>query len=80
MANDFGNRLKQAIRLSGIKQRDLAEQTGLTEAAISRYISGTRSPNLNQFRKLCGTLNVSADWLMGSQEAREPIRTGMSLL
>lgn len=65
MASDFNNRLKQAIRLSGITQRDLAEQTGLTEATISRYTSGTRRPNLKQLKKLCRSLNVSADWLMG---------------
>ena len=60
----FGKKLKMALNLSGMTQRELADKANMTEAAVSRYISGTRQPNFDQLKKLCRVLNVSADWLL----------------
>ena len=37
-------KLKRLMRERRISQRDLAGMSGVTEAAMSRYIAGTRQP------------------------------------
>lgn len=44
--------LKIIMRYKGISQIMLAERTGLTETTISRYMNGTREPNLNNLEKM----------------------------
>ena len=36
--------IKSMIDNSGLSQRDLAKKIGVTEASISRYVKGDRSP------------------------------------
>lgn len=55
------DRLKELINDAGLSQRELAEKTHTTPCAISRYISGKRTPRLNELCKICEVLqcNVS---------------------
>ena len=39
-----GKRIKRLIREQGITQKELAEQTGIADSIISRYISGKQFP------------------------------------
>ena len=59
----FSENLKAAIEMSGITQRKLAMMTGLTEAAITRYIKGEREPRIGQAKKLSQALGISLDLL-----------------
>lgn len=61
----FGQRLKYVLDLRGISQRKLAENIGVTEAAMSRYIKNERKPNYGVIIDICRELNISADWLLG---------------
>lgn len=45
-------------RLQSITQRELAEKSGLTEASISRYFSGERSPNIKNAEKMASVLGL----------------------
>ena len=45
-------------RLQSITQRELAEKSGLTEASISRYFSGERSPNIKNAEKMASALGL----------------------
>jgi transcriptional regulator with XRE-family HTH domain len=46
-------------------QSEFAKKVGLTDAAVSRYIKNEREPRYQVLVKMCKTLNISADWLLG---------------
>lgn len=45
-------------------QRQLAEQVGCTEAAISHYIKGDRVPRASVLAKIAVALGTTSDYLM----------------
>ena len=47
-----------------ISQKQLAEMTNLTEAGISRYISGQRLPRIDILLTIAEALNCSLDFLL----------------
>lgn len=63
--NSLGSRLRESIREMGITQKELSEVTGLTQAAISRYVNGNRQPGAQNIGILADALGVSADYLLG---------------
>ena len=66
---DFGNRLLMYMSIYDMTQNELAEKTGLTAAAISRYISGEREPKIIAVVKIANALGVSTDELLGIEQA-----------
>lgn len=69
----FPVNLRMLIAKRGITQKELAEEAGMTEAAISRYCNGKRVPNLVTAAALASALDCTVDQLMG----REPIPSAM---
>lgn len=66
--NTFAESCKRVIDQRGITQRQLAEQLGVTEATVSRYVTPApkgRVPNLESLVALAQALNVSLDTLVG---------------
>lgn len=57
--------LKPILSERGINNRQLAGNTGLTEAAISRYVNGNRVPNVLDAIKIANLLGVKVGeiWL-----------------
>lgn len=70
MAEFFGSRLATILRERGLSQKELAEQTGLTPAAVSRYLSGARTPRAVVAAKIARTLEVQVADLVGTEEER----------
>ena len=68
MSDDFGTRLQYALRLKGIKQKELAEMTGFTQVTISRYINNQRVPDVLFIRRVVEELKVDAAFLLGISE------------
>lgn len=62
---ELGDRLKLALKSKGMSQSDLARATGITTSAISRYINTSREPTATIMRKICESLGVSSDYLLG---------------
>ena len=62
-----GWRLKEAIKLRGLKQRDLANKVGVSEAFISRAIHGTISRSF-ALERIAEALDVSVAWLVGNDD------------
>lgn len=58
-------RLREAMKVRGMKQVDLAKQTGLSTGMISSYLSEKFSPKNTAISKLAVALNVSPTWLAG---------------
>lgn len=64
----FADNLKKIISQRGTTQRRIAEELGVTEATISRYVTTGpkgRTPNVESLVALAQVLNVSLDTLVG---------------
>ena len=64
MSIEFGRRLATLLERSRMTQRDLAAATGLTEAAVSRYVTGAREPRAITVAKIAKALDVSPQELL----------------
>lgn len=67
----FSNRLKTLRQERDLKQSDIAKYLGVSAQSYSSYENG-REPNYEMLKKLCSLFNVSADWLLGLSEYRQP--------
>ncbi len=61
----FSEILRDEMKKRNISQRQLAIKSGLTEASISKYCSGLRTPETKVLTIICKTLGVKADVLLG---------------
>lgn len=62
--NELGKRIKDLLKVNNISQKDLAERTGCTPAAISHYIKGDRTPRARVMNKIASALNTTSDYLI----------------
>lgn len=58
---EFSIRLRRLMVYKGINQAELAERIGTTQATLSRYLTGKRTPNLYILDKIAKALNCSID-------------------
>lgn len=61
----FSKRLREALKRSGMNQRQLAKKIGATEVSVCRWVKGNRTMSLEYLKPVCDVLDVSADWLIG---------------
>lgn len=61
----IGQRIKKVLDNQGMTQKELAEKSGITEVAISRYVYDKRIPQTLVLIDICDTLHVSSDYLLG---------------
>lgn len=45
MGKELGLRITETLQKRGMTQKELASRIGVTEAVVSRYVSGDRDPN-----------------------------------
>ena len=60
----FAGNLAEIMRMKGFDQVDLAERTGLTTAAISKYLRKKATPSITSLEKIAYALNCSRDELL----------------
>jgi 3,4-dihydroxy 2-butanone 4-phosphate synthase/GTP cyclohydrolase II len=65
----FADDLNDAIKSSGLTAAEVADRSGLTEAAISLLRSGRRSPTLDSARRLSAVMPALAERLRSRIEA-----------
>lgn len=65
----FMPRLREARRMSGLRQKDLANKIGTTESCVSRWMNGKVLPEAVYIPALANVLNVSTDWLLGLDDS-----------
>ena len=53
----FADNLRDVMKEAGISQRRLAKDAHITEAALSRYLTKQRMPNMRTFMNLCYALD-----------------------
>ena len=50
--------IKDFLACSGCSQRKLAEESGLTESSISKYLAGVREPSLKTITNLAKAMSM----------------------
>lgn len=61
----FAQQLRILKDQRGLTQKELADRLSTTEATISRYVSGDRTPNIETAVEIASLLGVSMDTLCG---------------
>lgn len=63
----IGERLTELLRQQGMSQKQLAELIGVTEATVSRYITGDRTPKSGILANMATALHTTSDYLLGKE-------------
>lgn len=66
MDSQLGSRIQELLEEKGISRKEFSEMTGLTEAAVSRYINGQREPKSITLAIIAKALGASVDDLLGT--------------
>lgn len=61
--NTLGDRINALLKEKHMTQKDLATMIGVTESALSRYISNEREPKIEVLANLATALDTSVDYL-----------------
>lgn len=70
--NSFGDRLKKAIKDSPYTQYQLADELGISEKTVSRYVRGETEPVFSIIQILADYLNVDHNWLAFGEPPTPP--------
>ena len=65
MARSIASRIAELLAQQKLTQKELAQRSGITEAAISRYVKGDRVPRGVNLAKIADALGTSTDYLLG---------------
>ena len=68
MSKALGERIAHALAENRQTQKSLAERVGVTEAVISRYISGDREPKPEMLANIATALRTTSDYLLGIEQ------------
>ena len=71
MSNDLGTRISDLLKQNGLSQKDLAEKIGVTNATMSRYITGDRIPKGPVVADIANVLHVEVGYLLGMKVLEE---------
>jgi SOS-response transcriptional repressor LexA len=73
MINNWTERIRERMEILRLTQEVLASKIGVTQSAITHYLTGRRVPPLRQFQKLAAVLEVDPAWLQfGNQLTSAP--------
>ena len=73
---EFGQRMKEARKLAGMTQEELAEVLGIDKNHVSRLERGAKACSIDLLVEISGVLRVSTDYLLtGKSIDREMMRT-----
>lgn len=61
--NTLGDRINALLKEKHMTQKDLATMIGVTESALSRYISNEREPKIEVLANLATALDTTVDYL-----------------
>ena len=67
----FGARLMQLLNEIGYTQREFAGMIGVSEAALSRYLSDEREPKMEVIANMATALNTTTDYLLLGKNDKE---------
>ena len=65
---DIQRRMREEIAASGLPQKVIAANIGVSPQTVSKYMKKDVFPALDTFAKLCCVLDVKADYILGTEE------------
>ncbi|MBQ4289165.1 MAG: helix-turn-helix transcriptional regulator [Clostridia bacterium] len=68
MKGTFNERLSELLSVKKITQKELAKRTDVTEAAMSHYIKGDRTPRASVLVRIAETLGTTTDYLLNGND------------
>ena|SRR3569833_32354 len=75
----FGARLRKIREDRGLSQSELARQAGMQPSAIAHFEADRRKPSFDNAKALAQALEISADYLLGSNQATTAFRDEQKL-
>ena len=63
--SEIQKRLREAIKQSNYKQKEIAQAIGVSEKTVSAYMNRDVFPALDTFARLCDFLGVPSDEILG---------------
>ena len=75
---DFGDKMKELRKRSGLSQYQLAQRLGITKSMVSSYETSMRMPSYPILIKIAKIFNVSIDFLLGLSENETLNISGLS--
>lgn len=67
----FGEKITQLKKAKNLSQIALAEATGISRDAISKYERGDAIPSVDYAKRIADVLGVSLDYLAGEEDKEE---------
>lgn len=65
---EFRERVKCLMKRDDISQKELAKLSGISEASVSRYLSGDLRPRMDILANIAKVFNVSTSYLVGEDD------------
>lgn len=72
MEEKLHHRLKTKMKENNLSARQLSIKTGISETALSKYLSGVRTPHIEIVGRLAAALNTTSDYLLGIEKNDSP--------
>lgn len=66
------DRLALIKERKGIRNRDIAQALGITDASVSQFCSGRTQPSSQTIDQIAEKFNINADWLRTGEGKPEP--------
>lgn len=64
---NVGGRIEELLKEKNMTQRELAERSCTSDAAISHYIKGDRTPNSSTLSNIATVLGTTSSFLLGDE-------------
>ena len=64
-------RLRDAIKDSGLSQKEIAKRVGIHPSTVSKYAHMEKYPSIDTLAQLCRAIGVSSDKILGLNEGLE---------
>ena len=65
---EFKGRVRMLMERDGISQKELANLSGISEASVSRYLSGDLKPRMDILTNIAKVFKVSTSYLVGEDD------------
>ena len=72
---EINNRIGKLRSELGLSGREFAEKLGVTRSTVNNWETGGYNVKADDIEKICNTFNVSADWLIGISDVKNPETT-----
>ena len=63
--NVIGLRINELLAKNNAKQKELAKYLGVTDNTVSYFVSGKRTPNIEQIKNIATFFKTSSDYILG---------------